>query len=359
MPRFLPCAGLSACLFLATLSAWSAPPDAGKVRVASEEFEAGARAYKQKNFELAASHFEAADGAVPGVKALRLAMKARSEAGHGSRAATHAAQGLARYPDDAELGKLAKEILEKTEPVLHKVSVSCASPCVLAVGTRGIPGEASTRWVVYLDPGSATVSASFTGESKGAQKAIEATAGGSSDVRFEPEDSSAKPPPKPPIEKPPVTEPPKSPLTPATPDTDKTSGSGISPAFFISALVATAAVGGVTIWSGIDTRNNPGPDGVRTACVGQGTSCPEYQDGLAKETRTNALIGATAGAGAITILFAILTDWGGSESVTPPPEGAASAGQAPRSASRRAWETVRPAAQVGEDGAAVGVYGRF
>jgi hypothetical protein len=359
MRSFLPSAGLSACLFLASLPAWSGPPDASKVRVASEEFEAGARAYKQKNFELAASHFEAADGAVPGVKALRLAMKARSEAGHGSRAATHAAQALTRYPDDADLGKLAKEILEKTEPVLHKVSVSCASPCVLAVGTRGIPGEATTRWVIYLDPGSATVSASFFGDSKGAQKSIEATAGGSSDVRFEPEASSANPPPKPPIEKPPVIEPPKNPVTPETPDPDKRSGSGISPAFFISALVATAAVGGVTIWSGVDTRNNPGPDAVRTACVGQGTSCPEYQDGLAKETRTNALIGATAGAGALTIVFAILTNWGGSESVTPPPEGAAGATQAPRAASRRAWETVRPAAQVGEGGAAVGVYGRF
>lgn len=351
-------AGLSASLFLAALPAAS-QPEAAKVRIASQEFEAGARAYKTKDYELAASHFEAADSAVPGAKALRLAMKARSEAGHASRAATHAAQALSRYPNEADLIKLAKEILEKTEPTLHKVSVSCASPCVLAVGMRGIPGEATTRWIIYLDPGSATVSASFFGDSKSAQTSIQATAGGKSEVRLEPEDKDKEPPPKPPVEKPPVMPPPKDPAAPETPDPDTSSGSGISPAFFIGGLVATAAAGGVLIWSGIDTQNNPGPDGVRAACAGQGTDCPEYQDGLAKETRTNALIGATAGAGALTILFAILTDWGGTESVTPPPEGASSAGKARRSTARRAWETWRPAAQVGERGAAVGAYGRF
>jgi hypothetical protein len=357
MRRLLLRAGLSASLFLAALPAAS-QPEASKVRIASTEFEAGARAYKVKDYELAASHFEAADSAVPGSKALRLAMKARSEAGHASRAATHAAQALSRYPSEADLVKLAQEILEKTESTLHKVSVSCASPCVLAVGMRGIPGEATTRWIIYLDPGAATVSASFFGDSKSAQTSIQATAGGKSEVRLEPEDKE-KPAPKPPIEKPPVIEPPKDPVPPETPEKDKSSGSGISPAFFIGGLVATAAAGGVLIWSGIDTQNNPGPDGVRAACAGQGTDCPEYQDGLAKETRTNALIGATAGAGAITIVFAILTDWGGNESVTPPPEGASNSGKARRSTARRAWENVRPTAMVGEHGAAVGAYGRF
>ena len=48
-------------------------------------------------------------------------------------------------------------------------------------------------------------------------------------------------------------------------------------------------------------------------CKGQGPSCPLYQEGLSKQTRTNALIGATAGAGALTVIFAIFTSWHGSK----------------------------------------------
>ena len=47
------------------------------------------------------------------------------------------------------------------------------------------------------------------------------------------------------------------------------------------------------------------------ACAGQGTDCPEYQEGLDKQLRTNILIGATAGAAVITAVFGIfVSDWG-------------------------------------------------
>ncbi len=76
-------------------------------------------------------------------------------------------------------------------------------------------------------------------------------------------------------------------------------------------LGVTAALGGVTIWSGLDTRKNPGPDAVRKACAGKPDSCALYQEGLRKEKRTDILIGSTAGAGAITIVLAIFTKWSG------------------------------------------------
>ena len=50
---------------------------------------------------------------------------------------------------------------------------------------------------------------------------------------------------------------------------------------------------------------------------GLGPSCALYQEGLSKQTRTNALIGATAGAGALTVVFAIFTNWHGNKK--PPP----------------------------------------
>src|SRR6185436_2317690 len=106
-----------------------------------EQFDAAVAALKHKDFESAASHFEAADAAVPSAQALRQAIKARQEVGHGSRAATLAALALQRYPSDAATVKVARDAIEKVSPLLAKISVSCASPCVLAVGTRAVPGE--------------------------------------------------------------------------------------------------------------------------------------------------------------------------------------------------------------------------
>src|SRR5262249_3117870 len=89
-------------------------------------------------------------------------------------------------------------------------------------------------------------------------------------------------------------------------------GSGLPPVLFVVRVLATPALGGVTVWSGIDTKNNPGPDAVRAACAGKGTSCPEYQDGLAKETRTNVLLGGAIGAAVLTgAIGAFFTNWGG------------------------------------------------
>src|SRR5262249_14747537 len=140
------------------------PPDAAKVRTAAEHFDAGVGAFTRKDFEGAASHFEAADAAVPSSKTLRQAIRAPVEAGQAPRAATPAALALDRYAADDATAKLARETLDKLGPQLFKVSATCASPCMLAVGTRSIPGEAATKRLVYLDPGPATLSASFEGE---------------------------------------------------------------------------------------------------------------------------------------------------------------------------------------------------
>ena len=51
------------------------------------------------------------------------------------------------------------------------------------------------------------------------------------------------------------------------------------PAVFIIGAGLTAVGAGLTIWSGIDTQNNPGADAVKADCVGQGTSCPRVPAG--------------------------------------------------------------------------------
>jgi hypothetical protein len=307
-------------------------PDAAQLRAASEQFDKGVAAFKTKNYDGAAVHFEAADAAVPGPKALRQAIRARAEAGQGARAATLAAQALARYADDEATFKLATETLEKFEARLAKVRVGCPSPCGITVGTRALPGEPSTSWLVYLDPGSSSIQATFEGrEGEGAtspSKQLDVKAGTELDLTLAPK--KKKEPPPPPSDGDSTSKPPPSkaevpPEDPKPEEPKPEPGKGISPAFFAVSLIATVGVGATTIWSGIDTQNNPGAAAVMAQCKGQGPSCPLYQEGLSKQTRTNALIGATAGAGALTVIFAIFTSWHGSKKppvamgVTPKP----------------------------------------
>ena len=304
-----------------------AGPDPAKLKAASESFEAGAKAFSDKRYEEAAGYFEAADSAAPSAKALRLAIKARANGGQGSRAATLAALALERYPDDSETKTLATQTLDGLASKLHRADVSCVSPCLLAVGNRIVHGEAATRWTVYLDPGTTTMGASFLGKITAKDQSLTATAGGQSAVRFAPPtDSGAGAAPAGGKEPSggggeggaaggagggggePVggggsaggddggTEPPKK-------------NWRIHPAPFFVGLAATAGLGATTIWSGIDTINDPGTDRVRAECAGQGEECPLYQDAQAKELRTNVLIGATAGVGAVTVILAIVSDF--------------------------------------------------
>jgi hypothetical protein len=353
MPRLAPAAALCAILLAAGHASAQKParaPDAAQIRQAAEQFDAGIAAFKQRDFAGAASRFEAADAAVPSPQALRQAIRARVEAGQGSRAATLAAQALERYPGDEPTVKLARETIDKQAPLLFKVSVSCASPCVLAVGTRSVPGEANTRWVVYLDPGNETLSASFFGGVAGTPQKLTAKAGGSVELRLEPEEKKAGPgpaaPPRPEKE-------PAAPDPPKDPPADEPKGKGISPVFFVIGAVATVGLGATTIWSGVDTKKDPGVDAVKAACAGKGEECPLYKEGRSKQTRTNVLIGVSAGTAAATILLGVFTNWGGSKK-------SAQASDRPGAVrDRAAWGSVQPAAWVLDRGGALGAGGVF
>lgn len=305
--------------FLAAPRAFAddARPDTAHLRAAAAAFDAGVGALKQKDFEAAATHFEAADAAVPSPKALRQAIKARSEASQGAQAATLAALALERYAGDEVLAKLARDTVEKFEPLLYKVRVSCAAPCLLSVGTQRVPGAPGTRRVLFLDPGPATVHATFPNRdgavTEGAVEAkvdakVDARAGDGGDLHLEPKKKA--PPPHPPEpEKASTNEVPPDDPRPEPPPPERR---GISPVFFGVSLAATVGMGVTTIWSGVDTQNNPGAAAVISGCKGQGTSCPLYQEGVSKQNRTNALIGTTAGAAALTIVLAVFTNWRGS-----------------------------------------------
>jgi hypothetical protein len=320
-----------------------AGPDPAKLKIASESFGAGAKAFDAGRFAEAADHFEAADAAVPGEKALSLAIKARRNAGQEARAATLAALALERYGKDPAVEKLASEVISSSATKLHRVEVSCASLCILAVGSKLVHGEASLRWTLFLDPGKVAISASFLGNLKAPEQTVDAKAGGSSKVRFVPSDgpiggggssaggssaggssaggSSAGG---------------DSSGGSSSGGSDASGGSGgeggegggteqpgekkdfrIHPAFFFVGLGITVGLGATSIWSGIDTINEPGVDRVRTECRGLGEECALYQETQNKEVRTNALIGATAGVGVVTIILGAVGKWSSGEEEPP------------------------------------------
>ena len=76
----------------------------------------------------------------------------------------------------------------------------------------------------------------------------------------------------------------------------------------------TVAAGGATAISGFEAQKHPGTAAVRADCVGQGTSCPEYQQGLSAQLRTNVLLGVTGGLGVVTAIVGLFfTQWGSPE----------------------------------------------
>ncbi len=320
--RVLTAAMLATMTLTSAIAAAESPPDPEAVKKAAAAFDDGSRAYKAGQFELAASFFEAADAAVPSARALRMAIRARDEAGQPARASTLAELALARYRDDATTASFAHKTVTAHKATLHRLTIQCTSPCVLALGARSVPGQAAKRRVIWVSPGDTSIGASFADGGGADQQVITARAGGANTLTFLPRvGTEPPPPPKPPTQPSPSPTEPQSPA-PSQPAArppprgdvgeDSDGPSFIEhPAVFVVSLLATAGVGGVLIWSGIDTLANPGVDTVREVCAGQGPACPEYQQGLDSQLRTNILIGATAGLGLLTgILGIFVTDWG-------------------------------------------------
>jgi hypothetical protein len=313
---------------------------AGAVQRAAEHFDEGSRAYQAKRFEEAASHFEAAFAAVPNARVLRLAIRGRESAGQGDRAATLSALALARFSEDLDTVKLAKEVLSKFSGNLVRVTVRCTAPCLLAVDERAVVGGIEAQHTLYLTPGSASLRASFASGGE-VSRAIVGKAGEALGVELSPpedeEEAAAALVAKPgrpdqkttqpreteakseavatssavaaPASAPPTKAEPRSEavwIEPTPPKVESDAPWYRGRGLFFTALGVTAVAGGVTAWSGYDTLTNPGVDAVRTACVGQGLDCPEYQLGLQKQLRTNVLIGATGGAGLATLLIGTL-----------------------------------------------------
>src|SRR4030095_2109312 len=92
---------------------------------------------------------------------------------------------------------------------------------------------------------------------------------------------------------------------------------GGSPIVFYVGAGLTVVAAGVTVWSGLDTMNNPGKERVQNECAAHDENCSLYKEGQSKELRTNVLIGVTAGLGVATgLIGALAVDWSGNKTDT-------------------------------------------
>jgi hypothetical protein len=287
------------------------PADASRLKVAADEYDAGRRAFKLGDFENAATHFENADRDAPSAEALMGAIRSRQEAHQMARAATLAALGLARHPNDSAMADLARQVIAAASPSFHKIIVSCSPACALAVDNKLTPYREGTSAILFVEPGPHMVEAGWSGK-RHAAKELTAVAGGQTQLAMAPppEKKESEPSPKPAVEN---EAQPEADIEPVAASAGAETGvqrNGLPPAVFIAGLGATAVLAGVTIWSGIDTQNNPGPGRVQRECID--TSCDLYQEGLSKQHRTNALIAVTGVVGVATaVIGAFFTDFGG------------------------------------------------
>ena len=326
------------CPILAMPDESDRAPKATDLRIAADRFDEGRSSFKVGAFAEAAEHFEAADARAPSSAALGLAMRSRSEAGHFAKAATLAELVLVRHPELPELVQQANAIILAHQAELAHLTIECASRCELVIDKKLVHGSSMTVWRVYVEPGTHEVVANFAQERDAATTAT-IEAGESSMLKLAP----------PPVVEPQVAVLPVVPPVLETPPPTMPSPhhhKGLPPIYFWAGVGGTSLLTAVTVWSGIDTLNNPGADAVRKGCVAGDTNCALYKEGKQKELRTNILIGSSivvALATAATGIWA--TDFG--RRGTLPQRGAPN------------W-SIRPVASVGlGDSALLGAEGRF
>ncbi|MBW2524139.1 MAG: hypothetical protein JRI23_08185 [Deltaproteobacteria bacterium] len=305
---------------MATLTTWPSTSDAQPdLATAARAFEQAQKAELAGEWSSAASFYELADSIAPSPEALRGALNARKEAGDTAKAATLALQLQRRHATHPPSRKLAQETLDEAAQKLVRLAVTCApAPCTLQSDGQMLGTAALLQHDFFTDPGKRELVAFFGSRSTEPQRFVGA-GGETKSLKFE--EPKAEPAPAP------ATAPAGAATTPAAtggeggdgvvqpsgsgdqPDrVDE--GGGLHPAFAIIGGVATLGLGGVTIWSGVDTLD-------LHQHYEQNPTAAGYDEGESAQLRTNVLIGVTAGVGLATILVAAFaTDWGGSDGDT-------------------------------------------
>ena len=115
-----------------------ANPSAERLRSAASEYDAGRRAFGEKDYDGAATHFENAYHDAASASALRSAIRARKKAGQLARAATLGAIATVKYPKDAATMAIVKEVMKEAQKKLDRVTLHCTPDCGVAADRQAI-----------------------------------------------------------------------------------------------------------------------------------------------------------------------------------------------------------------------------
>jgi hypothetical protein len=300
--RVIAISSLAAGCMLATLGV-ATVAGAQDVSGAANAFQRAQKADISGDHDTAAELFELADSLAPAPEALRSALRARKAAGQLGAAARNAEHLLQRYPDDKKSKDLANATLDDAKKKLARIEVHCKpKACGIVVDGAAATSEVTAAHVLYLEPGKHEVSASF-GPDRTAPKVVQTKAGDQSSFTFDAPPPTATPRPSDPAVKSGVT------IGTDSAADRGASSRGLSPWFFVTGAVVTAGLGAAAVWSGLDVLS------AHDDYTGR-ESQTAYENGLDKERRTNVFIGATALAGASTLVLAYFTRWSGSGETT-------------------------------------------
>ena len=298
----------------------TAAPSAEARAAAAAAYQQGVRAFEAGDFGAAAEFFETADRTAPAAQAAIFAIRAHRGAGdlvHTARAATIALRLLSRYPTETRVTGYAYRVIDEVGAMLGRLQVRCQG-CDLAVDMQASEHE------LFVAPGRHTLAAAWG--TRTAQRELDVPANQTTNVELSPPLTTLNPaepapvrPPNPALvpasnvtvrpTAPPVTTPDTAPRATGPDGYDPSDWppprrSGLSPGVFVTGVVITLGLGGALTWSALNTLEG------RDAYV-QNPTQEGLDDGRARELRTNILIGATAGMGAITLLVgAAFTRWG-------------------------------------------------
>jgi hypothetical protein len=259
------------------------PADVSK---AADAFSRAQEAERRGDWAEAANLYGLADEIAPTPEALRSAARASLKAGMSARAATHASTLLSRESEDPQSRAVGEDILRATEGELTRIEARCTIACRVLIDGQLATARAATAHVLYARPGARQLSASFETEPAAPEQALELQAGQTIRPHFAP--GSA-----------------------ALASVDAAAGEpaaeerGISPWIFGSGVVLSAALGAVSVWSGMQVKSAHA-DYDRAAADAQS----QFEHGQKLELRTNVLFGVTAAVGLGTLLTAFYTEWG-------------------------------------------------
>jgi tetratricopeptide (TPR) repeat protein len=252
---------------------------------AAAKFHEGEAAFKRHAYSEAADDFEAAYAIAPHPFALWNAADSREKAGDLARAANLCARYLRESPaNDANRSEAAARLASLT-PRLSRVTIT-------APGGDGatIDGAPAPSFELFVDPGDHLVAAKFPDGP--AERRVSLVAGARASITLEPERARPRPAPF-------------SAMGGERPDvifaarSQKPLGRG----WIVGGAAATAALGGLVLWSGLDTHS------AYQAYAKEPTRAG-FDDGVSKERRTNVLVVATGVAGAATLTLALFAvEW--------------------------------------------------